>query len=1114
MKRMLIISIVFLFLVGAFSPTIFAAAEGDDTGNENDSVEAGPTYYDESRGIDIETEQIGGYTWTKDLRITRNSAEDTMPQVVVDSSHNSHVVWQRSGYWTKTFDRSGQALSKEVFITPHVVRGYGSPDRYPLGPQVAIDSNANIHVTWDDGWQNCYYQKFDPDGNAMTDEIHLGNVDNTASHVPAIAVDPVNDYVHVVHEDYEYQCEDIVYDKLDNNGKVLVNEVAVSADVSSHCEHCTLTTDIYGYIHVGFGSSTGGWHRKVDQNGVARGQSVNIFSSPSYKLADPAVTPNGDVHLVWEDGGQIYYTRLDNNGTIINQNVVISKNGVSPGPPRVAAAHEENAAYIVWHDNRDGNSEIYYAKMEKNKYGETPENYRLSRNPASSLYPRVAVDPDDNVHVAWGDTRDGNSEIYYKFMFNFKLELAPVDVPELANMYFFHPNETKKLHMYLENQGGLPDDYRVVLTVDEWAESVGWAFFLDETEFNRVDGNSKVFFNLTMTSPALANAGDFINVTINATSLSSKFEDESLSWRSFIIVEKAVTVVCAQPTKLIESGGDISYNLNIANIGDVPDTYKIDYTLIPENAGWLVNVDKSIVTLDVDESTNFTVRLRAPEEAKANENGTVFVRVQSFSDASVWDGKKLLGIINPTFRLELETLVPNKWVDPGDSVDFLITIRNVGNMQGKVTIFVTSTNPRPGWGALMDKETLFLAGGEQQVLRLTVAAPADALAGSRQVVKVNAVSEDYSSRGDVQVSALVNRVYGLDPGVELPEISIHAGEKAKYLVTVKNDGNGNENVALNSAKVPPGWVVTFELDEVEVRNLVLLSKETKTFTAVVSTPFDANAGNTPLQIVLLDESGQDYVIQIYTKIHQKYAVDLSSSKYRGEGAPRGLVSYRLTILNDGNGEDTFALEYGGLPSNLWGAGFFDMQGVPISTVTLAAKERRDVELRVQIPEDADRTEPVDFFARATSTSAETDDVKLTLDVKLPDLKIQTVEYNPATPVALNPTQITVRVTNDGTYAADNVNVVLREGDKEIGREVLKTITKGSNATASFTWVPTPGKHKLTYEISNDIPELLYDNNQLVHQKTVEDTEGLPGFGMWTVLLALAGVVAAIRMRRR
>jgi uncharacterized membrane protein len=1086
MERALAIIVLMVMLLLGFSPSANAMVD------------------DPARAVEIETEEIGGYTWTLDQRITRNTAEDTMPQVTVDDAHNSHIVWQRSGYWTKTFDRTGQALSKEVFITPHVVRGYGSADRYPLGPTVAIDSSQNIHVVWDDGWMNVFYQKFDSEGNPISSEIHVGNVDSTASHVPAVAVDPINDLIHIVHEDYEYQCEDIVYGKYDQNQKVLVNEVAISSDVSSHAEHETLTTDANGYIHVAFGSSTGAWWRKVDQNGVARGQSVNIFSTPTYKIADVAVTPNGDVHLVWEDGGQIYYTRLDNNGTVLNQNVVITRNGVSPGPPRVAATHEENAVYIVWHDNRDGNSEIYYAKLEKGKYGETPENYRLSKNPASSLYPRVAVDPDDNVHVVWGDTRDGN----------FKLELAPVDVSELANMYFFHPNETKKLHLYLENQGGLPDDYRVTLTFDEWAESVGWVFNLDATEFNRVPGSSKVFFNLTMTSPALANAGDFINVTVNASSLSSKFEDESLAWRSFIIVEKAVSLVTAQPTRLIESGEDVTFNLAVANIGDVPDTYTLSYTLIPENAGWEVVVDKQVITLGVDEATNFSVRLTAPDDAKANENGTIFVRVQSNTDASVWDGKKLLGIINPTFRLELDTLVPNKWVDPGDSVDFLITMRNVGNMQGRVTIFVTSTNPRPGWGALLDKETVFLAGGEQQVIKLTVTAPGDALAGSRQVIKVNAVSEDYSSRGDVQISALVNRVYGLDTGVEIPDLSIHAGDGAKYLVTIKNEGNGNENVALNSAKLPPGWFVSFELDEVEIRNLVLLSKETKTITAIVTTPFDALAGSTPLQLVFLDESGKDYVEPIFINIHQKYAVDLSSSKYRGEGAPKGLVSYRLTLLNNGNGRDTFALEHGGLPSNLWGAGFFDVQDNPITTVTLDAEEWMDIEMRVQIPEDADRTEPVDLFVRATSTSAETDDVKLALDVKLPDLKIQSVEYNPSKPKALSPSQITVRVTNDGTYAAENVQVVLKEGDKEVGREVLRTITSGSNATASFTWVPTPGKHKLTYEISNDIPELLYDNNVLVHQKTVTDDSPIPGFNMWIVLLAFAGLVVVLSRFRR
>ena len=1045
--------------------------------------------------------------WSKDLRITKNPAEDTMPQVTVDSDQNVHMVWQRSGYWTKTFDNTGLPLSKEVFITPHVVRGYGNPDRYPLGPTVAIDSNANIHVVWDDGWQNCYYQKFDHDGNSLTQEIHLGNVDNTASHVPAVAVDPVNDYVHIVHEDYEYQCEDIVYDKLDNDGKVLVNEVSVSADVSSHCEHCTLTTDIYGYIHVGFGSPTGAWHRKVNQNGIVRGHSVNMLSVPPYMIPDLACTPNGEVHMVWTDDGLVRYTRLDNNGSKLDEDVVVSKNGVSPGPPRIAAAHEKNTVHIVWHDNRDGNSEVYYATMEEGSYDQTPENYRLTRDPASSINPRVALDPIDNVHVVWSDNRDGNSEIYYKVKYNFRMRLAPVDVSEIGFRFYWHPNDTKRMHFYIENLGSLTDDYRVTISYDDWAESDGWVIELDETDFDRVLGGSKVYFNLTLTAPPLAISGDYINVTINARSLSDKDVHASLSWRSFIIVTMDVTVVCAQPTKLMALWGDVQFDLSISNIGDVPDTYKIAYTLIPENTGWDVMVDVDTVTLDVDESTNITVLLSPPENVKANENGTVFVRVQSMTDASVWDGKKLMGIVDPTFHLEMEVLVPNKWVNPGDGVDFLINVRNVGNMQDKVTIFVTSTNPQPGWDAFLMEDTVFLAGGEEQIITLIVTAPADALAGIRQVIKVNTVSENYSSWDEVEVSALVNRVYGLDPTVDVSSILILPGEVAKYLITVRNTGNGIENIGLDSAIVPNGWGVTFELDETEVSSLALMAKEVKTIVTSVTTPFDAEAGTSPLRIILRDGSDHEYIIPVLTRIYQTFALDLSASVYRDEGGPRDYVAYRLTLLNEGNGEDTFALEHEDLPNPTWVAGFYDLYGTAINALTLDAGERKDMDLRVRVPEDADDTRSVDFIVRATSLNAETDDVKLMLEVRLPDLRILSVEYDPGKSRAHKTTQITLHLANIGVFKADNVTVVLLEGDEELGHKVVRRLNEGDNTSVTFSWIPKPGKHWLTYRVFTDeVAETDYDNNQLIQLKTVDDTPNGPDFPMWIVLSVLAIVV--------
>jgi hypothetical protein len=63
-------------------------------------------------------------------------------------------------------------------------------------------------------------------------------------------------------------------------------------------------------------------------------------------------------------------------------------------------------------DTRDGNTEIYYKRSVDN--GVTWEqDQRLTNNDNFSMSPSIAV-WDSIVHVAWEDYRDGNLEIYYK----------------------------------------------------------------------------------------------------------------------------------------------------------------------------------------------------------------------------------------------------------------------------------------------------------------------------------------------------------------------------------------------------------------------------------------------------------------------------------------------------------------------------------------------------------------------------------------------------------------------------------------------------------------------------------------------------------------------------
>lgn len=68
--------------------------------------------------------------------------------------------------------------------------------------------------------------------------------------------------------------------------------------------------------------------------------------------------------------------------------------------------------HVVWHDNRDGNTEIYYKRSTDN--GTTWEaDTRLTDDASWSERPSVAV-CDSIVHVAWYDGRIGPPRIYYK----------------------------------------------------------------------------------------------------------------------------------------------------------------------------------------------------------------------------------------------------------------------------------------------------------------------------------------------------------------------------------------------------------------------------------------------------------------------------------------------------------------------------------------------------------------------------------------------------------------------------------------------------------------------------------------------------------------------------
>ncbi len=130
------------------------------------------------------------------------------------------------------------------------------------------------------------------------------------------------------------------------------------------------------------------------------------------------VAANGSfVHLVWFDeristNREIYYRRSTNYGSSFETDIRLTDSIGASEDPCIALAG--TSIHVLWKDSRNGNTEMYYKRSTNN--GSTWGNdIRLTNNPSYSLYPSLSASG-NYIHAVWEEYRDNGAtgEIYYK----------------------------------------------------------------------------------------------------------------------------------------------------------------------------------------------------------------------------------------------------------------------------------------------------------------------------------------------------------------------------------------------------------------------------------------------------------------------------------------------------------------------------------------------------------------------------------------------------------------------------------------------------------------------------------------------------------------------------
>lgn len=118
--------------------------------------------------------------------------------------------------------------------------------------------------------------------------------------------------------------------------------------------------------------------------------------------------------VVWEAGGEVYFTRVDQTGTLlIDPPVLITGTAGSYRPSVASVGPGEHG--VAWTDARDGDFEIYFAILDDSGTKLTGGDIRVSDATGNSIHPSL-VENGTEYGLAWMDARHGNFEIYFARM--------------------------------------------------------------------------------------------------------------------------------------------------------------------------------------------------------------------------------------------------------------------------------------------------------------------------------------------------------------------------------------------------------------------------------------------------------------------------------------------------------------------------------------------------------------------------------------------------------------------------------------------------------------------------------------------------------------------------
>ena len=358
-------------------------------------------------------------TWGPTKRLTWNSGTSGHKSIAVDNNNTLHLIWTDDTpgnyelFYRKSTD-GGATWSASKRIT------YNSG--WSHGPVGVTDSSNHLHVLWRDdstGVIEIYYKKSTDGGATWSVTKRLTYTSAGIKGVPRMDIDTSNN-LHAVWYDSRFGNEEIIYKRSTDGGATWSAQKRMTFTSGWSADNRVIIVpgnDVY----ILYGDDTPGneeiFYKKSTDSGVTWSAPKRLtYSSGDSREPQLAFDSSLNLFLIYNDetpGNQeIFYKKSTNAGGTWSSPKRMTYNS-GDSEQQSLSVDGGDILHMIWSDNTSTNQEIYHKKStDGGFFWSTPK--RLTYNSGSSIFPTIALDSLDDIHMVWNDDTPGNYEVYYK----------------------------------------------------------------------------------------------------------------------------------------------------------------------------------------------------------------------------------------------------------------------------------------------------------------------------------------------------------------------------------------------------------------------------------------------------------------------------------------------------------------------------------------------------------------------------------------------------------------------------------------------------------------------------------------------------------------------------